>query len=779
MGKFKDDKFTIIKNDIDKVKARPSLYISSLGSAGCLHLCKELIDNNRDECIKPESPGNTINIEITDKGVKSSDNGRGIPTDLVRVVHETNQAGSNMTRAHGNTSGENGTGTACLVALSNDMIVISKRPQEKKMLTVVYKNGKCVDEKLEDYKGKESGLTTYFSPSKKILGVDKIPVEDLLDWINDFYYTLPESIHMKYTVNGESKFISHKSIDKYFDEKIKMDMRLCQPLSFECDGSVNEEFNDKITDRHFKISASVLYTNAKYKDDDIRKSWMNMIYTAQNGSHVNGVINGLSKYLIDKVLKKKPALKDEDLKRDVLANLQVVVKGECNMAHMFSSQAKAHVFPKTLLNAITKAVYETLTNMSQTQINELVDIVIANNRVRREGEKVRDLSSATKAIKTWKKPNSYIPCSPNAKHTELFLVEGLSAGGGLRAARNPETQAILQFRGKSLNPWDATIDEVLKSEPWLNLTKVLECGIGPSFDIKRLKFDRILEATDADIDGLHIRVLWNAFFLKWMPEIITSGRLYICEPPLYKLVKGKDVKYVATQHEYMDECIRSIGDISVKFNNSSVDVTDFIKNSFAYNDTLRELSKEKGINRYLLEHIANGFVKYDNDVNKFIEHIDEWLRSLTGIYREIGFDNKTNQIHATIDLHDNLICLNEDLMLSLDYIIQIQSKYDLLITFSSAKFGKKSTRLSGFFEMIEDVYPEIVARYKGLGSTNHIVSREIIMDPKTRRVKRVTVDDIREASAKMGIYIGDGKQFINQRKEMLMNFRFNRNDIDT
>lgn len=776
MAKIKDDVFQIIEDDISKIQNRPSMYIASLGSAGCLHLCKELIDNNRDECIKESSPGNMIDIEITNKGVKSSDNGRGIPTSLVRKIHETNQAGSNMTRAHGNTSGENGTGTACLVALSNDMIVISKRPQEKKILTVVYKNGKCVDEKLEDYNGKESGMTTYFTPSKKILGVDTIPVDELVEWIEDFNYTLPSGIRMKYTVNGDTKLISHKTLDKYFDKFIKPDKRLCTPLNFEFEGEVNEEFNDKVTTRKFRIEASVVY--AESRDDDIRKSWMNMIYTSQNGSHVNGVINGLSKYLTEKAIKKKPNLKNEDLKRDVLANLQVVVKGECNMAHMFSSQAKAHVFPKTLLNAITKAAYEKLSEMPQSIINELVDVVIANNRVRREGEKARDVSSATKAIKTWKKPDSYIPCSPHAKHTELFLVEGLSAGGGLRAARNSETQAILQFRGKSLNPWDATLDQILKSEPWLNLTKVCECGIGPSFDIRKLKFDRILEATDADIDGLHIRVLWNAFFLKWMPEIITSGRLFICEPPLYKLINGKDTKYVATQNEYINECINSIGDIDISFNGKSVNVVEFIKDTFDYNDNLRELSKEKGVNRYLLEHIANGFVKYDN-VNNFINHIDEWLRSLTGIYREIGFDHKTNQIRATIDLHDNLVVLNEDLMLSLDYIIRTQSKYDLLITFASGRFGKKTTRLSGFFELIEDVYPKIADRYKGLGSTDAVVSREIIMDPKTRRIKRVTVDDIREASAKMGIYIGDGKQYINQRKDMLMNFKFTKNDIDT
>ena len=160
------------------------MYIESLGLSGCLHLCKEIIDNNRDECIKPDSPGNLIEIEINDKYIRTSDNGRGIPTHLVRRIHEIIQAGSNMKRSSGNTSGENGCGSACFTALSSKLIIVSKRPQEKKMITLTYKNGKCVNEELVDYNGKEHGLSTYFAPSKKTLGCDVIPVDDLIEWLN-------------------------------------------------------------------------------------------------------------------------------------------------------------------------------------------------------------------------------------------------------------------------------------------------------------------------------------------------------------------------------------------------------------------------------------------------------------------------------------------------------------------------------------------------------------------------------------------------------------------
>jgi len=569
MAKHNDDKMLILDRDIDKIRKRPTMYIGYLGDAGVLHLCKEIIDNNRDECSKKKSPGDTVDIFITDDYIISSDNGRGIATDLLQRIHETNQAGSNMERAHGMTAGENGTGSTAYTAMASELVVCTFRPQEKKKLTLTYKEGKLVDSKLEDYNEKASGLSTKFAPSKKILGTNKIPVDMLIDWLHDFTYTLPTNVCMRYKYghDGETVTIKNKPLYSYFDKFIPIDQRLCDTLVISTSGSLKEEVQGKSYDRKFSIEAVVMYSDPSYKGDYIRKSWMNMIYTSNNGMHVNGVINGLSKYITEKIIKKNKKYKDDDLKKDIMANLQVVVKAECNMANMFNSQEKSHVFPKSLLHVITNAVYNELGNMDQSRINELIDIVIANNRVRREGEKMRNINSTTRVTKSWTKPDSYIPCS-STKGTdkkELFLVEGNSAGGGLRGARDPMYQAILQFRGKSLNVIDNDLERVLKSEPWLNLVKVLGCGIGPTFDIKKLNFDKIIITTDADIDGYHIRVGFCAFFLKYMPEIIHAGKLYIAEPPLYKLANGKDISYVASQTEYIQKCIDSIGDIKISF----------------------------------------------------------------------------------------------------------------------------------------------------------------------------------------------------------------------
>lgn len=570
---YKDDKIKVIERDIDKIRNRPSMYLSALGFPGCLHACKEIIDNNRDECLKKESPGNMIHVEIFKDHIHTWDNGRGIPLDMLQVVFETNQAGSNMTRSGGSTSGENGTGTTLITAVASKLIVTSYRPQEKMSLTLVYEEGKLIESSTKPCNGDKHGLEMTFYPSKKILGVKTIPVDDLVEWIMDMDYTLPKGIDLIYEYNGETHKVAHKELIDYLDDVIpnmddpKISKFMCAPLKLNVGGELMEEFDEWSEKRHFEVECVLIYTNPAIRDDDIRKSWMNMIYTSLNGVHVDGVVNGYIKAIREAVIKKKKSLENENIRKDILSHLQVVVRATCDFAHMFESQGKHNVYPIPLGDAIRDAIYNAICEMPLSKLDEYVDIVIANNRVRKAGEQARDINKQTKT-KQWDKPTSYIPCStiktPEPK--ELFLCEGLSAGGGIRGGRDARYQAILQFRGKNLNIWDVDLDRAMQSEPWLNLVKILGCGIGPTFDIKKLKFDKIIITTDADIDGLHIRVQFCSFFLKYMPEIIEAGKLYIAEPPLYELSGSKrDAIYVATQQEYIQVCIDSIGAMEIEF----------------------------------------------------------------------------------------------------------------------------------------------------------------------------------------------------------------------
>lgn len=773
---MKDDHMDIITNDIERIRKRPTMIVGFVGSKGILHLCKEIINNNADECFKKESPGDTIYIEITKDHIISQDNGRGLPTKLLRTIHETSNAGSNMTRAHGASAGENGIGTTAFTALSSELIVTTLRPQEKKKLSVRYKEGQFVEEICEEYKGKEHGLRTFFKPSKKIMGESEIPVKELVEWIRGFEYTLQPSTKVYYTVNGEEFHITHKTIDQYFKEVIPEDKFLSQPIMIECDGKLTEIVNEVSYDRMFHIEASFMYASPDYRGEDIRQSWMNMIQTAAGGSHVNGVVSGLSKYLAERAIARKKALEDDDLRRDILLHLNVAVKADCDFANIFASQEKSKVDSRALATAIANAVYQKLCDMNQARLNDMIEIVIQNNRVRKEGEKVRNLASESKK-KQWIIPDSYLPCSsvktPQPK--ELYLVEGNSAAGGINAARNAKFQAVLMFRGKSLNVWDLTIDQALKSNVWYDLVRVLGCGIGSTFDMKRLNFDKIIISTDADVDGFHIRVEQCMFFLKFFPEIINAGKLYIAEPPLYKLVSGKRVSYVTTQTDYIKECINSVGNINLQFPNGIVTHTTgrvFITEAFNYLNDLIEVSLDRSVNRYLLEYIAYGMMQAET-LERFIDNIDEWCRQTIKVFPELGFDLKSHQILATIDLVDQVVVVDQMLFDRLQPIIDIQRKYGLMIAYDA-----NTTTIAKFFENIEKNYPVIKDRYKGLGSSDPKVLREIIMDPKTRRIFRVDASDIHIMQT-YDMLVGKGKDATARRKEMIMEFKWKPSDIDT
>ena len=208
-----------------------------------------------------------------------------------------------------------------------------------------------------------------------------------------------------------------------------------------------------------------------------------------------------------------------------------------------------------------------------------------------------------------------------------------------------------------------------------------------------------------------------------------------------------------------------------------VDAKVFVTEAFDYLNTLSEVSINRSTNRYLLEYIAYGFAKYGDTVNDFEDNIDDWIRMLVKIYPELTYNHTTHQIKAVIDLIDQLIVVDDDLIDQLRYVIEIQKKYGILIKYTDKKGNTISTTISRYFEYVEKLYPSIKARYKGLGSSSADVSEEVIMDPRTRRLVRVTMDDP-ETRAIFSMLVGDGKDDKEARKEMLMNFRFTMDMID-
>lgn len=206
-------------------------------------------------------------------------------------------------------------------------------------------------------------------------------------------------------------------------------------------------------------------------------------------------------------------------------------------------------------------------------------------------------------------------------------------------------------------------------------------------------------------------------------------------------------------------------------------IKEFVSDAFDYLDELNEASINYSVNKYLLEHIANGFVKYDG-VNGFIKNVDKWIRSLVNIYPELGFDDESHQLNATIDLIDQVVVVDEFLYEQLSYVVNVQKKYGLLIKYSTDS-GSQTTTIARFFETINRYFPQIKDRYKGLGSSDADVMASTVMNPATRNIYRVDVSDVNRAIERMNALVGKRKEDILTRKALLLDFKFTKNDIDT
>lgn len=208
-----------------------------------------------------------------------------------------------------------------------------------------------------------------------------------------------------------------------------------------------------------------------------------------------------------------------------------------------------------------------------------------------------------------------------------------------------------------------------------------------------------------------------------------------------------------------------------------VDAKVFVTEAFDYLNTLTEVSINRSTNRYLLEYIAYGFAKYGDTVKAFEDNVDAWQRMLIKLYPELKYDRSTHQIKAVIDLVDQLIVVDDDLINQLRYVIDVLKKYGLLVKYTTKKGEHVSTTIAHFFEHVEKFYPVIKARYKGLGQNPADISEEVLMNPRTRRLVRVNMDDP-EIMTTFSMLVGDNKEDKEARKEMLMDFKFTMDMID-
>lgn len=539
---------------LEAVRARPGMYIGSTSARGLNHLIYEIMDNSVDEHLA----GFCDKIWITlkkDGSCTVRDNGRGIPVDLhekgvaaSRIVLSTLHAGGKFDKDVYKTSGGlHGVGSSVVNALSTHMDV--KIYRDGKIHHDAFEKGAPVIELVDGLlpvigKTKETGTEITFTPDPEIFETVKFKSEWLKNRIHETAYLNPNlTIYYKDEIKKEEiEYSEPEGLIAYVKNLTSGKTLLFDPVYF------------KGTHENTEVECCFVFVN---EFEENIHSFCNNIFTQEGGTHITsfktkfaGLINGYARDL--GVLKEKDVnFTGADTRNGMTAVLSIKYPDP-----IFEGQTKTKLASADAAKGVIKVTNDELTryfDRNVAVVNKVIECALKSAKIRKAEEKNKNalLSKTRFSFEGNGKLKSCI--SKNASECEIFIVEGDSAGGSASTARDRNYQAILPIRGKILNVEKATMDKVLANEEIKTMITAFGCGFsegyGNDFDISKLRYNKIIIMTDADVDGSHIDTLLLTFFYRFMPELIYSGHVYLAQPPLYKVETKKDIQYLQTDDD--------------------------------------------------------------------------------------------------------------------------------------------------------------------------------------------------------------------------------------
>ena len=554
------DQIQILKG-LEAVRKRPGMYIGSTSTRGLHHLVYEIVDNSVDEALA----GTCDHIEVTiHKGnsVTVCDNGRGIPVGInhqagipaVEVVFTILHAGGKFGGGGYKVSGGlHGVGASVVNALSEWLEVR------------IFKEGKIYQQRYE------RGATMYSlkivgecDPEKHGTEVTFFPDREIFDDIEFDFDTLKQRFR-------EMAFLT-KGLKFTFTDEREEEPKV---RTFHYEGGIVEfvkYLNRSSTALYDKIiycegiRNNVYVEVAMQHNDGFKENtygFVNNIVTPEGGMHVEGFRTALTKTFNDyaranKLLKEsEPNLSGEDIREGMTAIISVKIEDP-----QFEGQTKQKLGNSEARDAVNAIVSEQLKIFLEQNPEvgrKTVDKSLTAQRAREAARKARDLTRRKSALDGMALPGKLADCTDkNPKNCEIFIVEGDSAGGSAKTARSRATQAILPLRGKILNVEKARLDRIYGNAEIKAMITAFGTGIHEDFDISKLRYDKIIIMTDADVDGAHIATLMLTFLYRFMPELIKQGHVYLAQPPLYKVEKNRKQYYAYSDAE-LDKILREIG----------------------------------------------------------------------------------------------------------------------------------------------------------------------------------------------------------------------------
>ena len=734
---------------LEAVRKRPGMYIGDTNISGLHHMIYEVVDNSIDEAMAGYC--DKITVEITQEGSAIiSDNGRGIPVDIhptekisaATVVLTVLHAGGKFDKDTYKVSGGlHGVGVSVVNALSKKLIL--KINRQGKKYYQEFEKGIPVTPLEEVGTTNRTGTTVEFWPDDSIFEVTEFSYEILARRFKELAYLNPKiSITFKDNRVGKEEVYHFEGGTRQFVEDLNKADAVTKPIRME------ESMED------IEVDIAMIY-NTSYHEK--LYSFVNNIKTPDGGTHEAGFRAGLTRAIV-KYVNNNAAQREKDTKitgDDVKEGLIAVVSVRVPEPQ-FEGQTKGKLGSSYVRPLVQKMVNEYLTKYFEEnpiEAKAIMNKALSAARGREAAKKARDLTRRKDTMSVGTLPGKLADCqSKDASISELYLVEGDSAGGSAKQGRDRVFQAILPLKGKILNVEKSRIDKILKSDEITNIITALGCGIGEEFNEEKLRYHKIIIMTDADVDGSHIQTLLLTFLFRFLKPLLENGYVYLAQPPLYRYKKGKKEIYLKDDRamsEYLiQNGIESIEDKEL----GAKDMLELFKVVSAYRSVLKELEKRFHVIevvQYLIENPDVIALKGD----ALYQNIETFVHKLG--YNILNKKINDDVVHLYIQNLDGLeeIRINDDLFANplFTEAVYINGKI------KEWGLEKSNKELLEMLDQIEKSAKKgaYIQRYKGLGEMNPEQLWETTMDPENRRLLRITIEDAEAASDTFVLFMGD------------------------